>query len=187
MPVDTTAPPRKASAPRPASPAQSKAADERIKNRSASVASLFQLAQFGCVTFGQYADAGALAMHGPATANELAKLAEINPWIGKGIDSLDIVGPWAGLFTALMPLTLQFMVNHGKIAPERVASMGVVPPAMLEAQAKAQLAAMQQQALEAQKAAEAAYADAQSAMNADRRAVADAIHDHVVDSVGVGR
>lgn len=167
MPVDTTAPPRKPAAPRPASPAQSKAADERIKNRGASVASLFQLAQFGCVTFGQYADAGALAMHGPATANELAKLAEINPWIGKGIDSLDIVGPWAGLVTALMPLTLQLMVNHGKIAPERVASMGVYPPAMLEAQAKAQLAQMQQAAVEAQRAAEDQYREAQSALAKD--------------------
>lgn len=186
MAVDTrSAPPRKPAA-KPATPATSKAAEERISARSQSVGALFQMAQFGCVSFGQYADAGAFALHGPPAAAELGKLAEINPWIAKGIDSLDIIGPWAGLLTAVMPLALQLLANHGRISAERVANLGIVPAATLEAQAKAQLAEMQRQAVEAQRQAEQAYADAVSAAQADRAALADAMRDHVADTVGAG-
>lgn len=163
MVVDTSATTRSAPKPKPAAPKEpSKAQLTKRDERAKSVGALFELAQFGCVSFGQYADAGAFALHGPAAAPQLAELAEINPWIAKGIDSLDVIGPWAGLLTALMPLTLQILVNHNRVPLERVASLGVQAPAALDATAKAQIAKMQAEALRQQREAEAEYARVQA-------------------------
>lgn len=165
MAVDTTT--RSAPKPRPAAPKEpSRAQTAKREERATSVRSLFELAQFGCLSFGQYADAGAFALHGPAAAPQLAELAEINPWIAKGIDSLDIIGPWAGLLTALMPLTLQILVNHNRVPLERVASLGVQSPAALNAQAQAQLAEMQIAALAQQRESEERLAQARAQMEA---------------------
>jgi hypothetical protein len=104
----------------------------------------------------QYADAGAVAVHAPNIARELANVAEDHEKIGDAIDKIIAVGPYAGLFMAVMPLGMQLAVNHGVIKnPEMLAGVGVVPKEVIEARGKAKLAEMQTEALMQLQAAEA--------------------------------
>lgn len=150
--------PRKPAAPAPPSP--------HIARRAAAVANLFEFAQMGSVFKGWYADAAAYAMHGPGVSQKSAELAETNTWVAKGIDLLDLMGPVLGIAEIFLPLGLQLAVNHKRLPAEPLANMGVVPPATLEAQAKAAIARQQLEAVKAQHAAEAeleaAIAEAQS-------------------------
>jgi hypothetical protein len=115
---------------------------------------ILQLAGFACVVTRQYADAGAINMHGANIAREAALLAEQNEGIARGLDYIMEAGPYAGLIVAAMPLALQIMANHGLIRAELVAGGGVVPPAALEAQVRADMARQASEALRAQQAAE---------------------------------
>jgi hypothetical protein len=118
----------------------------RKNDRIDAVDGIFQLAGMGCIMVGQLADAGALDMHGHDVSVELAELAEKNETIGKGIDTLLQVGPYAGLVTALMPLVLQLLANHKVVPPEKLSSANVVMPEVLESQVKT---ALTKQALDA--------------------------------------
>jgi hypothetical protein len=115
---------------------------------------IFQLAGFGCVVTHQYADAGAISMHGPTISRELAQTAETSEPIAKALDYIMDAGPYAGLIVAVMPLVLQLMANHGVIKAELVSGGGVVPPKALESQVKADMAKQAAEALRAQEAAE---------------------------------
>jgi hypothetical protein len=129
---------------------------------------LFQLAGFGCVVARQYADAGAINMHGAKIAHELAVLSEQSEPIAKGLDYIMEAGPYAGLIVAVMPLALQIMANHGLIKAELVAGGGVVPPQALESQVKAEMAKQASEALRAQEAAEEELALMAARMEAAR-------------------
>lgn len=122
--------------------------------RQEAVDGIFQIVGLGCIITGQYADAGAISMHGPPIAQEVASLAEKNEQIAKGVDALLQVGPYAGLVAAVMPLVLQLMVNHNVVPAEKLANANVVKPEVLEAQVKTHMARQAMEAMQAQKAAE---------------------------------
>jgi hypothetical protein len=90
-----------------------------------------------------FADAGAIQIHGPNVARETASLADQDERIGKGLDYLISAGPYAGLLTALLPLGMQIAANHGRIDAKAASGLGgVMPPEMLEARVKADMAKM---------------------------------------------
>lgn len=153
----TTPPPRSRKA-AGARQAQQKAASTPMREaRKEAVNGVFQLASFGLIIGKQYSDAGALNMHGDPIAEEVAKLAETNEGFAKNLDYLLEAGPYAGLITAVMPLALQIMANHGIIKAENVAGANVVPPQALESQVKTAIA---RQVIEAQRAQMEAEAEA---------------------------
>lgn len=118
----------------------------------------FQLAALGAVTFGQFADSGAISMHGENISHEVALVAEDNAQFAASIDSFLKVGPYAGLIAATLPLVLQILVNHSVIPQKFIPGGQVVPPDMLEAQVKTELIQMQMEAMRAQQEAEAEFA-----------------------------
>ncbi len=103
-------------------------------------------------------------MHGPRIAEETARVAESAEPVGKVLDMLAMSGPYAALVGAVLPFAVQIAMNH-KAIPEVTALQGVVPPATLEAQVKAELAEMQMAALRVQQQAEAALAEVRAEMN----------------------
>jgi len=154
MPVDlthsATAPPRSARA----ATATAKRASGKMDQRRENVTGIFQLAGFACIIMHQYADAGAIGMHSPPVVDELVALSEHNESVGKMLDYLGEAGPYAGLIVAVMPLALQLAANHRLVKAELISGAGVVPPAALESQVKADMARQAAQALRAQQEAE---------------------------------
>lgn len=143
MPIDmslaASAPPRNTRQKAPAAPRRTV-----TDTRAEAVNGLFQLASFGCVMVGQYADSATIAEHGPNISLETAKLAQQNDKIGQWIDYLTQAGPYAGLVTAVLPLALQLAANHKRIDPSKVP--GLQDPAVLTAKVETQMkaAALQQ-------------------------------------------
>lgn len=148
-----TAPPRSSRAKGGNEPARR--LPSKLAERREAVDGAFQLAGFALIVGRQYADAGALGIHGPAISRELVDLSDKNEKIAKALDYLTEAGPYAGLIVATMPLILQVMANHGIVKAEMVATGGVVPPAALESQVKADMARQAAEALRAQHEAEA--------------------------------
>lgn len=122
--------------------------------RKEALTGILQIAQFGCVAFGQFADAGAIGMHAQPIVNETLKLGESNSKIQEKIDLLIEVGPYAGLIGVLIPFAAQILVNHKIFKPEQFANAGIVSPQMLEAQMKTELARQAMDAIIKQKQAE---------------------------------
>jgi hypothetical protein len=127
----------------------------KTKGREDAANGIFQLAGFGLIMTKNYADAGALGKHSPKISHELALLSEKNEGVGRVLDYMTEAGPYAGLITAVMPLVLQVMVNHNMLKAEGMPGAGVVAPAALEAQVKADMARQTAEALKAQREAEA--------------------------------
>jgi len=103
------------------------------------------------VMIGKYADAAAIADHGPNISREAASLAQQNEKIGQWIDYLTEAGPYAGLITAVLPLALQLLANHGRIDHSKVP--GVSDPRVLETKIQAEMlraAAAEKQQYEAE-------------------------------------
>lgn len=100
---------------------------------------ILQLGQFGCLAFGNFADAGAIGVFGPPMANEAVKLANENPKVAKWTDILIEVGPYAGFVAAAIPFLAQLMVNHKVFKAEQFGNAGVMDPEMLEVQMKTQV------------------------------------------------
>jgi hypothetical protein len=165
MPIDVSAvkaPPRKSTGTRTPTKAtvETKSPNER---RVEGLLGLAQLGQGFCLITQQWADAAAIGKHFPPVAVELANIADGNEFIAKPIDFLIEVGPYGALVTAAMPLVMQILANHKIIDASKLINQGVVPPEVLEAQMKAQVAKMQADAMreQAQAMAEAEAAQAQ--------------------------
>lgn len=124
---------------------------------------LASLAQGVCMMTNQWADVAAIGQHFPPVAAELANIADANETIAKPIDFLIEIGPYGALITAVMPLALQIMANHRIVDANRLLARGVVPPEVLEAQARAQAAQMQAEYMRAQ---QEAMAEAEAATKA---------------------
>ena len=77
MPIDMSlvgnAPPRRAQGRAPAAPRKTVA-----DSRSEAVGGLFQLASFGSVMLGNYADAATISEHGPNVSREIVALGQQN-------------------------------------------------------------------------------------------------------------
>lgn len=146
MPIDMSlvgnAPPRRTQGRAPAAPRKTVA-----DSRSESVNGLFQLASFGCVMVGQYADAATIAEHGPNVSREIVTLGQQNEKIGQWIDYLNQAGPYAGLITAVLPMVLQLAANHKRIDHTRVP--GLTDPRVLETKIQTQLKAAAVQQMQA--------------------------------------
>jgi hypothetical protein len=156
---------------RKASPAQSPGLTANItplagrsKERAEGLEGWLQVASIVCISRGWHADAGAIGIHGTKLAEETARTAENAEPLGKVLDFLAMSGPYAALMGAALPFVAQILMNH-HVIPEAMALEGVVPPAMLEAQVKAELAEVQLSALKAQQDAETRLSEARAAMN----------------------
>jgi hypothetical protein len=110
---------------------------ESGNSRLDAVNGVFQMVQMGCVMGGQYADAGAIGMHGEAISTEVVAIADTNPRIARAVDYLMEVGPYAGLVGAVLPLVLQLAANHKVIPAEKVP--GVMSPEILTMQMESEL------------------------------------------------
>ena len=96
-----------------------------------------QISQAVLIMKGWYADAGAVALHGPNLARETASLAAQNERIGNAIDYLNSAGPYSGILLAGLQMGMQIAANHGKIDASAAAGLGVMEPDVLEAKIKA--------------------------------------------------
>lgn len=166
MPIDMSAakaPPRrtpsrtvKATPP----PVESKTLNDK---RREGLMGLAQLAQGLCLMTQQYADAATIGQHFPPFGAEIANLADTYDVVAKPIDFLIEIGPFGAVIAAGMPFVLQLLANHKVIDGSRMAGQGIVPPEVLEAQMKAQVAQMQAEALLEQRRAMTEARDAQQA------------------------
>lgn len=124
------------------------------EERKEALDGIWQLAQWGCLCFGQFADAGAIGQHGPNLSAQVMELVDKNAKLAKKLDILIEVGPYTGIIAAALPFLAQIAVNHKLVKAERFANAGVVHPEALEAQMKQQLAMQQMMAMRQQQAME---------------------------------
>ncbi len=135
--------------------------------RQEALNGVMQVGQLACLTFGQFADAGAIGMHGPKLTNEIVQLAENNSKIASKVDLLIEVGPYAGIVAATIPFLAQLFVNHGIVKAELFANAGVVEPSELETQMKLSMARQAMEARQMQMAMEAELREMAAQMNGD--------------------
>ena len=140
------------------------------EERREALEGLGQLAQAPLIAFKQFSDAAAIGIHWPNVAREVASLADSQEVIAKFIDPLIKVGPYTGLITAVLPLVMQFAVNHGRVA---AGAMGTVPANSLSAQMEASLAAVEMEALQRQLEAEKAAQAIRDEIKKARKQMAD--------------
>lgn len=127
---------------------------------------LAALGQGVCFMAGLYADGMTIGKYFQPIAVEVANIADDNETIAKPIDFIIQVGPYGALIAAAMPFVMQILANHKVIDPAKAAGQGIVPPELLEAQAKAEMMRLQaeamrqqQQAIKDANEAAAAYAE----------------------------
>lgn len=124
-PAPKTAPKPKASAPNP----------DKIRNeREEAVNGIFQLASAGLIMANQWADAGAINIHGPNVSRETVRLADKYEAVGNAIDALASVGPFTAIIGAVMPLVLQIAANHKRLPAEKLGALGIKDPRVLESE-----------------------------------------------------
>lgn len=141
------------------------------EERLDAINGLGQIAQVPLLATKQFADVGALSVHWPNVAKELAELADSQEVIARVIDPLIKVGPYTGLVAAILPFFMQIAVNHGRVA---AGAMGTVPGNALAAQVEAGLAAAEMEALQAQLEAEKAAQSLRDDIKRARKQMADA-------------
>jgi hypothetical protein len=117
-------------------PEREKSIDEL---RQEALDGVLQLAQFGCLAFGDFADAGAIGVFGPPMTTETVNLAKENSKVAEKVDLLIQIGPYAGLIAAIIPFLAQLMVNRGMFKAELFGNAGVMEPAMLETRMKTEV------------------------------------------------
>ena len=148
MPVDlTAAPPPKRGPGRPRSaPVPSGPSPKELEYRE-TLGNLAQVSHVVLLFMGQHAHAGAVSAHTPQMIPAYARAATKSQAFGRLLDSANkAAGPWMEAAFDTLPFALQIGANLGLIQPN--AQLGVMPPQMLEAQAKLQAAELQRQAAE---------------------------------------
>jgi hypothetical protein len=129
------APPVKAArAPKAATPAVS---PDVTKARTEALIGISSIPVAACIATGRLADAGTIQMYWPAFAAELAAVGEKQEEIGKILDPLTRVGPYANLIAVGLPMLYQFAVNHGKAT---AGGMGSVSPELIASKIETQIA-----------------------------------------------
>lgn len=115
--------------------------DTRTPNerRHDGLMGLASLGQGICMMTGQHADAMAIGKFFPPVSQEIANIADEYESVAAPIDFMIKIGPFGALITALLPLGLQIMANHGVIDASAAASHGVMPPDVLKAQMRAEM------------------------------------------------
>jgi hypothetical protein len=102
---------------------------------------------------GQFADAGAIGMHYPPFATEVANLAESYESVAKVVDVIIQIGPFTAILATGLPLVMQILANHRIVDPNKMIGGNILDPATLEAQMKANILRMQSEAMRQQHAA----------------------------------
>lgn len=139
MPIEKATPPAPAARKKTAAVA----ATPRISRREAREAAINEVG--GAVSLiavmkGWFADAGAIAAHGPKFASEMALVAESDEHVATWLDYLTQSGPWLGATKALLPLILQLAANHGRIdATKLPPDAGILEPKLLEERVRAEM------------------------------------------------
>lgn len=162
MPVD-------ASASRPSAPKSRVKAVAKITppvDKEKELQGYGQIAASICVMRGWYADAGAISVHAPPLLHEIAVLADTNESVGKLVDYLCAAGPYTALFAAALPLAMQLAANHGRIDATRTNVAGIVPPDVLDARVRHQIAEAQEMA---RKEADEARADMERMLAGEKK------------------
>lgn len=140
MPIEPARPSVPASRTRKTSIAAASPRTTRREARENAVNELGGAFSLIAVMKGWYADAGAVATHGPRFAKELALVADSNEQVGTWLDYLTQGGPWVGVVKAGLPLLLQLSANHGRIdATKLPPDSGIVEPKILEERVRAEM------------------------------------------------
>lgn len=106
--------------------------DKTRQEREDALNGLWTAASAFCMMGGQWADAGAISMHGPGISREAAVLSLKYEKIGNALDALANVSPFANLLGATLPLIFQLAANHKMIPAHGIP--GVRDPGVLESQ-----------------------------------------------------
>jgi hypothetical protein len=168
------APPTKATANKPSGKTVAATASDVTKARTEAITSLGQFAQLPLMITKQYADVGAIELHWPKVSAEIANLAATNEQVAKIVDPMMQVGPYAGLITAVMPMLVQVLVNHGRVTP---GAAGSVSPTTLSSQVEASLAETELESLTIQRDAERKSAEVRQQIAAQRKALMEGTPD----------
>jgi len=148
MPISTAPPPPKNT--RTSKPVTSPPAD-KLSERSEGLQGYAAIGQAILIGTRQYADSGAIAIHFPKFADEIAKLAAIDERVAGWIDPIIQAGPATAAIAAALPLFMQIAVNHGWMKP---GGMGTVSRETLASKVELGIAQMQAQAYREQLQAE---------------------------------
>jgi hypothetical protein len=135
--------------------------------RQEALDGVLQIGQFIALAFGQFADAGAIGLHGQPMADEAVKLAENDSRVAAKVDLLIQVGPYAGFITAAIPLLAQLLVNHKLLKAEQFANAGVVTPETLASKMKSDLMKKAMDAMMEQKRIEEEMREMEEQMRAN--------------------
>jgi hypothetical protein len=143
VPIDTaSAAPRAPAAKRTTAVARPARPADKTAARKENLDGVGKIVSLICVMRGQYADAGAIAQHGPGITTEVASLAESNEKIASWVDYLSEAGPYMGVAVVALPLLMQLLVNHGRVDVDKLpADSGIIEPALLERKVKADMMA----------------------------------------------
>jgi hypothetical protein len=149
MPIDMSlaakAPPRKTTG-RAATPKNTPVQITTLNDRrTEGLIGVSQLAQGLLLMVGQYADAATIGKLFPPLAKEVANIADEHDIVARPVDLLIQVGPYGALIATGLPFVLQIAANHRWIDASRLGAQGVVPPEVLEAQMKTEVARVQAQ------------------------------------------
>lgn len=139
------------------------------KLREDGLKDVFTMGAGIAMMFGQWADAGTLQKFGPKVSHEAVEFSKSYPVIVPILDWLAKATPAASLLGTMLPMVMQILTNHGRFEADRMATVGVVPPAMLEQEMRAEVMRMHTEALKEQQAAQQALYDAQMEFQAMQR------------------
>jgi hypothetical protein len=106
--------------------------DQTKQEREDALNGLWTAATAFCMMGGQWADAGAISIHGPGISREAAALSLKYEKIGNALDALANVSPFANLLGATLPLIFQIAANHKMIPAHGIP--GIKDPGVLESQ-----------------------------------------------------
>jgi len=162
MPIEPVAPKTPAARSRRTTAAATPVRSLRTQAREEALNGLGQVGSLIAVMRGWYADAGAIAQHGPKLSHEVALLGEQHEQIASWLDYLTESGPYMGLMKAGLPFLMQLSANHGKLDHTKLPpETGVIDPALLEKKVRAEMSVASALLLEEIRALEAKAAEAQ--------------------------
>ena len=157
MPISaTTAPPPKKTISAPKKPITVENPDKIRQDREDALNGLWTAAAAFCMMGNQWADAGAISLHGPNVSKEAAALSLKYEKVGNALDALANVSPFANLIGAVMPMVMQIAANHKMVPAQALAGVGAKDPGVLESQMRVEA---QRQVVEYQKMAAQEKAD----------------------------
>jgi hypothetical protein len=135
---------------KPATPPDTTRRDARV----ATLDGYSQILQAGFLMVGWHADAETADMHGGPFLTAVADLGDHHQAFGEALDKSDAFGPYLALAVAAIPMTLQFMANHGRLDATKTNVGGIVPPDQLANQRQAKMMRAQAEMIRRQRLAE---------------------------------